>query len=187
MFSNNIIKNLGLLISKIIPIHGFYIIDNQLTIIGKHEFQNILFTFLNKYSLFQFKLLTSITAVDYITTQEVVYELLSIQYNYRIRIKFIFNINQQDTIKLNSLNFIYPNSGWWEREVWDMFGIFFNDNNDLRRILTDYGFEGFPLLKTYPVEGFVELHYNTVERTFNYNTIELAEISKTTHSINWWW
>jgi len=85
-----------------------------------------------------------------------VYDLLSVSYNNRIRIKVY--IDELEPIK--SLTFLFPCANWWEREVWDMFGIFFFDHPDLRRILTDYGFEGFPLRKDFPLSGYTEVRYD---------------------------
>lgn len=115
--------------------------------------------FLKNSTAYQYKLLTCISGVDYPARPdrfEVVYELLSLPFNSRIRVKtFVSEINPVDsTIGL------YKAADWWEREIWDLFGVFFKDHPDLRRILTDYGFEGHPLRKDFPLSGYVEVRYD---------------------------
>ena len=103
----------------------------------------------------QFSQLIDITALDIPTKVyrfEVVYILLSLHFNSRIRIRTYTN----ELTALDSATIIYNSANWAEREIWDMFGIFFNDHPDLRRILTDYGFEGHPFRKDFPLSGFVE-------------------------------
>lgn len=133
-----------------------------------------MFYFLRDNSNTQFKTLIDITAVDYpsrILRFEIVYNLLSIQYNSRIRIKScIDEINP-----VYSVTEIYASAGWWEREVWDMFGIFFSNHPDLRRILTDYGFEGHPLRKDFPLSGYVEVRYDDSEKRVITEPIELSQ------------
>ena len=90
----------------------------------------------------------------------VVYELLSLSFNFRIRLKVFLN----EFSLISSIADVYINSVWWEREIWDLFGIFFENNPDLRRILTDYGFEGFPLRKDFPLSGFYGLYYSSVHK-----------------------
>jgi NADH/F420H2 dehydrogenase subunit C len=122
----------------------------------------------------QYKLLVDITAVDYPSRPlrfEVVYNLLSIQYNARIRIKTCV-----DEIKpLISSTGVFSSAGWWEREVWDMFGIFFSNHPDLRRILTDYGFQGHPLRKDFPLTGYVEVRYDDSEKRVVTESLELTQ------------
>jgi NADH:ubiquinone oxidoreductase subunit C len=88
----------------------------------------------------------------------VVYDLLSLVYNVRIRIKVFVDA----VTPVFSVFSVYKCADWWEREVWDMFGIYFENHPDLRRILTDYGFEGYPLRKNFPLSGFVEVRYDEV-------------------------
>jgi len=115
--------------------------------------------FLKNSTAHQYKLLTCISGVDYPSRPdrfEVVYELLSLPFNSRIRVKtFVSEINPVD-----STTGLYKAADWWEREIWDLFGVFFKDHPDLRRILTDYGFEGHPLRKDFPLSGYVEVRYD---------------------------
>jgi len=106
-----------------------------------------------------YTLLSNISGVDLIEMQyrfAVIYELLSIKNSQRLTLKVFVD----EVTPVPSLVGIFKNSNWWEREVWDMFGIFFENHPDLRRILTDYGFQGFPLRKDFPLSGFVEVQYD---------------------------
>ena len=102
---------------------------------------------------------------------EVVYHLLSIHHNSRIRIKTPLD----EMTPLDSIVEIYNSANWWERETWDMFGIFFSNHPDLRRILTDYGFEGHPLRKDFPLSGFVEVRYDDSEKRVITEPIEMTQ------------
>ena len=118
---------------------------------------------LKLHSLFQFSSLVCISGVDLLGLNyrfSVVYELLSISFNFRIRLKVFLN----EFSLITSIVDVYINSVWWEREIWDLFGIFFENNPDLRRILTDYGFEGFPLRKDFPLSGFYGVYYSSVHK-----------------------
>jgi len=111
----------------------------------------------------RFKQLIDITAVDYPNKEsrfKIVYLLLSIENNLRI----IVNTNIEDKKIVPSLTKIFPSSNWMEREVFDMYGISFKDHPDLRRILTDYGFEGYPLRKDFPLTGHTEVRYSEDEK-----------------------
>lgn len=122
----------------------------------------------------QYKVLIDITAVDYPTRNfrfELVYNLLSIQFNNRIRIK----TSLDELTPVSSVTEIFCSAGWWEREVWDMFGIFFSNHPDLRRILTDYGFQGYPLRKDFPLSGYVEVRYDDSEKRVITEPIELTQ------------
>jgi len=126
---------------------------NELTIeIHPQDIKRVL-SFLQNHTSTQFKVLVDITAVDYPSKKkrfEVVYILLSIHHNIRLRVKT--SIDQITPI--DSVVNIHAGANWFEREVWDMFGIFFANHPDLRRILTDYGFDGYPLRKDFPLSGF---------------------------------
>lgn len=129
---------------------------------------------LKKHINFQYTLLSYIAGVDYLNTKyrfAVVYDLLSLKYNSRIRIKVFIN----ELVSLDSSISVFKNANWWEREIWDMYGIFFKNNSDLRRILTDYGFEGFPMRKEFPLSGFIELSYNNNNKRVVLEQIELSQ------------
>ena len=130
--------------------------------------------FLRDHMNTQYKVLVDVTAVDYPSRPsrfEVVYNLLSLQFNARIRIKTCVTEVQP----LISCTQVYSSAGWWEREVWDMFGIFFSNHPDLRRILTDYGFQGHPLRKDFPLTGYVEVRYDDSEKRVVTESLELTQ------------
>jgi NADH dehydrogenase (ubiquinone) Fe-S protein 3 len=107
----------------------------------------------------QYTVLSSISGVDYperFCRFEVFYDLLSVKFNSRIRVKTFVD----EITPLESSVSVYPCATWWEREVWDMFGVFFDKNSEIKRILTDYGFEGHPLRKDFPLSGYVESRYD---------------------------
>jgi NADH/F420H2 dehydrogenase subunit C len=138
------------------------------------EYISLFIEFLKNNILSQTRILIDITGVDFPSRPdrlEVVYQLLSTQYNIRIRIKTCVN----EITPLSSITSIFPSASWWERETWDMFGVFFSNHPDLRRILTDYGFEGFPLRKDFPLSGYSEVHYDEAEKRVISEPIELAQ------------
>jgi NADH-quinone oxidoreductase subunit C len=121
-----------------------------------------------------FKQLLDICGVDYPEKEkrfEVVYHLLSHQHNQRIRVK----LETDEDNAVPSLVSLYSSAGWYEREAWDMFGIIFSDNPDLRRILTDYGFSGHPLRKDFPLTGYVELRYDSEQKRVVYEPVKLVQ------------
>jgi NADH dehydrogenase (ubiquinone) Fe-S protein 3 len=114
------------------------------------------------------------TAVDYPTRShrfELVYMLLSLPYNTRIKVKTY--ANEVDPIP--STVSLFKGAEWMEREVWDMYGVFFTQHPDLRRILTDYGFEGHPLRKDFPLTGFTEVRYDDSKKRVVQEPLELAQ------------
>ena len=122
----------------------------------------------------KFRQLIDITAVDYPNEEKrfkVVYLFLSHEYNARIIINCSINENE----KIPSITNIFPSANWMEREVFDMYGISFNDHPDLRRILTDYGFEGHPLRKDFPLTGHNEVRYNVDEKKVIYEPVKLEQ------------
>ncbi len=121
-----------------------------------------------------FSQLSDLTAVDYparIQRFELVYQLLSISHNQRIRI--ICAIDEGQIVP--SATGIYKSAEWPEREVWDMYGLFFSDHPDLRRLLTDYGFEGHPLRKDFPLTGYVEVRYDDIDKRVAYQPVQLTQ------------
>ncbi len=122
----------------------------------------------------KFSTLVDITAVDYPERAkrfDVVYHLLSMYQNQRIRLRV--SIREEDI--LHSIVEVHPSADWFEREVFDMFGILFSGHPDLRRILTDYGFRGYPLRKDFPTTGYSELRYDEVEKRVVYEPVSLVQ------------
>jgi len=122
----------------------------------------------------KFRQLIDITAVDYPENSKrfkMVYLFLSHQFNQRIIISSLINENES----VSSLTKIFPSSNWMEREVFDMYGVKFKDHPDLKRILTDYGFEGHPLRKDFPLTGHTEVRYNEDEKKVIYEPVKLEQ------------
>ena len=122
----------------------------------------------------KFKQLIDITAVDYPENQKrfkIVYLLLSHELNQRIILTYYIDENQQ----IPSLTKIFPSANWMEREIFDMYGIKFTDHPDLRRILTDYGFEGHPLRKDFPLTGHTEVRYSEDKKKVVYEPVKLEQ------------
>jgi NADH-quinone oxidoreductase subunit C len=131
-------------------------------------------TFLRDDANCLFKLLVDLCGVDYPERPErfeVVYNLLSLRHNQRIRVKLAIGEDQP----VPSVSEVFSTAGWYEREAWDLFGIFFNDHPDLRRILTDYGFEGHPFRKDFPLTGYVELRYDEEQKRVVYRPVQLTQ------------
>jgi NADH-quinone oxidoreductase subunit C len=121
-----------------------------------------------------FKMLVDVTAADYPEREErfeIVYNLLSLSHNQRIRLK----TSTDENTPVPSVVGLFSAAGWFEREVWDMFGVFFTDHPDLRRLLTDYGFEGHPLRKDFPLTGYVEVRYDDEQKRVVYEPVKLTQ------------
>jgi len=122
----------------------------------------------------KFSTLVDITAVDFPTAAkrfEVVYHFLSMYVNHRIRLK----VQVAEGEMVPSITAIHPSANWFEREVFDMYGILFSDHPDMRRILTDYGFRGHPLRKDFPTTGYTECRYDEVEKRVIYEPVSLVQ------------
>tara|TARA_B100000700_G_scaffold272588_1_gene316287 strand:- start:47 stop:643 length:597 start_codon:yes stop_codon:yes gene_type:complete len=130
--------------------------------------------FLKNNNETKFKQLIDITAVDYPENErrfKLIYLLLSHELNSRIVINF--HINENEIVK--SLTSIFPSANWMEREIFDMYGVKFKDHPDLRRILTDYNFEGYPLRKDFPLTGHNEVRYSEDEKKVVYEPVKLEQ------------
>jgi len=133
----------------------------------------------------QFNMLVDICGVDYPErTQrfEVVYNLLSLTNNLRIRVK----VPTDEATAVPSVASIYRSAGWFEREAWDLYGIFFSDHDDLRRLLTDYGFEGHPMRKDFPLTGYVEVRYDEEQKRVVYEKVKLTQEFRTFDFLSPW-
>lgn len=130
--------------------------------------------FLRDHTQSQFKQVVDVCGVDYPRKPfrfEVVYNLLSHQHNARIRVKTYAD----ETTPVPSVTPLFIGADWFERETWDMYGIFFAGHPDLRRILTDYGFEGHPLRKDFPLSGYVEVRYDDEVKRVVAEPVELTQ------------
>jgi NADH:ubiquinone oxidoreductase subunit C len=171
-------------IIKILPIVRFELYNKESSFLIQTNLLNDIMLMLKNHFKYQFKVLTCISGVDYpenVYRFQVVYELLSIKYNSRIRIKILVD----ELTPINSIEKIFSASSWWESEVWDMFGVFFNQSN-LTRLLTDYGFQGYPLRKDFPLSGFIEARYNVIKGRVLYENIELAQEYRTFEFLSPW-
>lgn len=131
-------------------------------------------TFLRDDTNCLFKILVDVCGVDYPEREErfeVVYHLLSLKHNQRIRVK----VSTDEDTPVPSVVGVFSTANWFEREVWDLYGVFFSDHPDLRRILTDYGFEGHPLRKDFPLTGYVEVRYDDEQKRVVYEPVKLTQ------------
>jgi len=151
------------------------VVQNHETVVYVYpEYIECFLRFLRDHMNTQYKVLIDVTAIDYPSRNlrfEIVYNLLSVQFNSRIRIKTCID----EITPIASSTSLYSSAGWWEREVWDMFGIFFTGHPDLRRILTDYGFEGHPLRKDFPLTGYTEVRYDDSEKRVINEDLQLSQ------------
>jgi NADH/F420H2 dehydrogenase subunit C len=130
--------------------------------------------FLKDHENCLYKLLIDIVVIDFPENDKrfsVIYNFCSLKYNCRVKV-----LTKIDEITpLISITDLYKNANWIEREVWDMYGIYFENHPDLRRILTDYGFEGYPLRKDFPLSGFVEVRYDDSQKRVVYEPLEMSQ------------
>ncbi len=156
------------------PIIFVFLLNKDLVVkISNQDLKNFLF-FLKHHTECLFSQLIDVSMVDYVEKKnrfEVFYNLLSLKYNMRL----VVSSNVTELTTLESVSQIYPSAQWYEREAWDMFGVFFTNNSDFRRILTDYGFKGHPLRKDFPLTGYVEVRYDDFTKRIVYEKVSLAQ------------
>lgn len=131
-------------------------------------------SFLKYHTAAEYTMVADITAVDYPTRNnrfEVVYNLLSVRHNSRIRVKTYAD----EATPVPSITSLYDGANWYEREVYDLFGVFFVGHPDLRRIMTDYGFDGHPLRKDFPLTGYTEIRYDEEKKRIVVEPLELTQ------------
>jgi NADH-quinone oxidoreductase subunit C len=139
--------------------------------VQRGEIENVLRTLRDDQ---EYQQLMEIAGADYPDRAErfeVVYMLLSVTKNHRLLVK----VNAAEDTPVPTVTTLWPNAGWLEREVFDMYGVIFEDNPDLRRILTDYGFEGHPFRKDFPLTGYVELRYSIEQGRVVYEPVKLNQ------------
>jgi len=169
-----LLLNFGQSLNSFLPTISSTSINGELIITTGPDHIIPVLTFLRDHTNTQYKVLTAISGVDYPEREqrfEVAYELLSLKYNHRIRVKVFVD----EFSSIESAVSVYPAASWWEREVWDMYGVFFRNHPDLRRILTDYGFEGHPMRKDFPLTGYTEVRYDDVKKRVVSEPLELAQ------------
>jgi NADH-quinone oxidoreductase subunit C len=148
--------------------------NDELTVRATRDGIVKLLTFLRDDSQCRFETLVDICACDYPTDAErfeVVYHMLSMRLNQRVRIK----VRTDEVTPVPSATAVFPVANWYEREAFDMYGVTFSDHPDLRRILTDYGFEGYPLRKDFPLTGRVEVRYDEAQKRVIYEPVKLVQ------------
>jgi NADH/F420H2 dehydrogenase subunit C len=172
-------------IIKILPIVRFELYKKENCFLIQTNLLMDVLTIIKNHFKYQFKILTCISGVDYpenLYRFQIVYELLSVKFNSRLRIKVLVD----ELTPVNSIEKIFPAATWWECEIWDMFGVFFLNQYNLTRLLTDYGFEGYPLRKDFPLSGFTESRYNVIKSRVVYENIELAQEYRTFEFLSPW-
>lgn len=155
-------------------IDSIHVEKGEMSIVVPPQYVREMLIFLRDHSNSQFKSLVEITAVDYPDREkrfEVVYMLLSVKYNSRLLVKTYLD----EMTPIDSVTSVYNSANWYEREVWDLYGIYFVNHPDLRRILTDYGFEGHPMRKDFPLSGYVEVRYDDEKKRVVTEPIEMSQ------------
>ena len=150
-----------------------YLKNRELTVVCRKVDIEEFMRFLRDDKKCQFKMLIDLCGVDWPKREkrfDVVYHLLSLTRNVRIRVKVSVK-----ELSVPSICSVHPCADWFERETYDMFGIHFENHPDLRRILTDYDFDGFPLRKDFPVEGKVEAYYDEKSKRVAYKTVDIPQ------------
>jgi NADH/F420H2 dehydrogenase subunit C len=159
---------------KVVPTLTYQRMGNENSITVSHDKLLLALNTLKLHIGYQYNLLTCISGVDFLGKDyrfSVVYDLLSLTFNSRLRVKVFVN----EITAIPSSMSVFINANWWEREVWDLYGIYFEKHADLRRILSDYGFEGHPMRKDFPCYGFIELRYDEGKKRIVTEPVSLAQ------------
>ena len=160
--------------SHIEETNSLQIADDEIVISSAATSLLRLIQFLKEDQNCKFNILIDICGVDYLEKDkrfEIVYHFLSLSVNRRIRVKLMTD----EGTKVPSIVDLFPSAGWYEREVYDLFGVIFSGNTDLRRLLTDYGFKGHPLRKDFPLTGYVEVRYDEEQKRVIYEPVKLTQ------------
>ena len=155
-------------------VHAADVVRDELVVDARADQVARVLKFLKDDPRCRFEQLTDLCGVDYPERDprfDVVYHLLSMSHNRRLRLRI--GVNEDEPVP--SATGVYASAGWWEREAWDLYGIYFAGNPDLRRLLTDYGFDGHPLRKDFPLTGYVELRYDSEQKRVVYEPVKLTQ------------
>ena len=176
MADDGALEELGQHVASVLSdqVMGISIAHDELMVTAQAEQIVKVVTFLRDDPMCLFKVLVDICGTDYPERPkrfDVVYNLLSLVHNQRIRIK----VEADDETPVPSITGVHNSANWFEREIWDMYGVMFSDHPDLRRLLTDYGFEGHPLRKDFPLTGFVETRYDEERKRVVYDPVKLSQ------------
>ena len=172
MTEKNLIKNKNLY--KLLPIISYGNKKDEIYCVVSYKNLTTPVKLLKQHINYQYKILSCISGVDFLNSEYrfgIIYDFLSVTYNSRLRLKVFVN----EITPVNSIVNIFQNANWWEREIWDMYGVYFQNHPDLRRILTDYGFEGYPMRKDFPLSGYVELRYDQNKKRIVMEPIEITQ------------
>jgi len=164
---------------------GTKVVNDELVVHADREGLLRVLTYLRDDQNSQFKQLMDITAIDHPDREQrfdIVYNLLSPKQNQRIRVK----LATDESTPVPTATGVFSSANWFEREVWDLFGVVFSDHPDLRRILTDYGFEGHPLRKDFPLTGYVEVRYDEDQKRVVYEPVKLQQEFRTFDFMSPW-
>ena len=170
------LKDLGEYIAAALPqdVIGTEVAVGELMVTVRPASIARVLTFLRDDSTCLFKVLIDVCGADYPEREarfDVVYTLLSMSQNQRVRVKL--SVGEDEPVP--TATGVYSAAGWCERETWDMYGIYFADHPDLRRLLTDYGFEGHPMRKDFPLTGRVEVRYDETQKRVVYDPVKLTQ------------
>lgn len=188
LLKQHIIIRQAYFISQIIPSSQYNFLafqQHMLNINLKRKLVVLFLKLLQKQWFLQFASLPELTAIDFPSNAsrfKVIYALLSYKYTSRVALSTFAS----ETSFLQSVTSVFAGAKWQEREIWDLFGIFFQGNDDLRRILTDYGFWGHPLRKDFPLSGFYEVLYDDRKKQIIYRPVSLAQELRNFGSVNPW-
>uniref|UniRef100_A0A7S1TNF5 NADH:ubiquinone oxidoreductase 30kDa subunit domain-containing protein n=1 Tax=Phaeomonas parva TaxID=124430 RepID=A0A7S1TNF5_9STRA len=172
--AEDLLFEFGKAFARVVPCENVTVSHNQLSVTIEPAMLLPALRVARNHSHCQFKQLSCVTGADYPQRDqrfEVVYDLLSTDLNSRMRIKTYTD----EVTPIDSACSVFDNANWYEREVYDMYGVFFLNHPDLRRILTDYGFEGHPLRKDFPLTGYTEVRYDDEEKRVVCEPLELAQ------------
>ena len=181
------LKDLGDYVAEALPqeVLGTKVEFDELIIRARRDLIVKVLTFLRDDVNCRFQQLMDLCGVDYPEREkrfEVVYNMLSLTHNMRVRVK----VETDEETPVPSVSGVFSAATWWEREAWDLFGIYFSDHPDLRRIMTDYGFDGHPLRKDFPLTGYVEVRYDDEQKRVVYEPVKLTQEFRTFDFLSPW-
>jgi NADH-quinone oxidoreductase subunit C len=185
--TNETMESLGQAIAGALPgaVAGYVTAHGELTLTVNAADLVKVATFLRDHPTCAFSCFIDVTAVDWPQRDprfDVVYHLLSPTKNHRVRLK----VEVDEATPVASLTDVFPGANWFEREVYDLYGVVFSDHPDMRRLLTDYGFEGHPLRKDFPLTGFVEVRWDDEQKRVVYSPVQLAQEFRTFDFLSPW-
>jgi len=184
---DNALKELGDYVSAALPgdIVNAELQHGELILTAKRDAIVKVLTLLRDDAKCEFQLLVDLCGADYPDRParfEVVYNLLSLTQNHRVRVK----VETDEETPVPSVVSIFSVANWFERETWDLYGIFFENHPDLRRLLTDYGFDGHPMRKDFPLTGYVEVRYDDEQKRVVYEPVKLTQEFRTFDFMSPW-